>query len=283
MKLKVLITALFMVFSINMAKGQAAILVLIFGDKAATENFYFSLKGGVNYSGLPGLNDFQFKPGVHFGLSNNIRINDNWYFVPEFLPLNMKGAQDLKIQSTGTPEIDSLDPTSVSMRSNLNYLDIPLLMRYKLNNKINLEFGPQISFLLSAKNRYKAEFVGEQELVYTTDQKSNFQSIDYGFTVGVGYVISDNKNSKAMEVYLRYYEGFKNISKMNGMDFHNRVFQVSVSFPFLLDEDKKKFVEKIDRLAEMMVDRAENLDPGSLEPRLRHRADQPAARSASAP
>jgi len=240
MKLKLLISAFLIIFSINMVNGQAAILVLIFGDKAATENFYFSLKGGLNYSGTPGLNDFQYKPGFHFGLSNNIRINDKWYFVPEFLPLNMKGAQDLKLQSTGNPEVDSLHPTSLSMSGNLNYLDIPLLMRYKISKKINLEFGPQISFLLSANNKYKAEFEGNQDLVYTTDQKSNYHSLDYGFTVGLGYVISDNKNSKAIEVYLRYYEGFKNISKMDGLDFHNRVFQVSVCFPFLLDEDDKK-------------------------------------------
>jgi hypothetical protein len=36
----------------GIAYSQAAILVLLFGNKVASENFYFSLKMGGNYSTL---------------------------------------------------------------------------------------------------------------------------------------------------------------------------------------------------------------------------------------
>ena len=59
----------------NQAKSQAALLVLVFGDKAATENFFFSLKGGLNLSSLPGLEPSDSKIGVHFGLAINMKFN----------------------------------------------------------------------------------------------------------------------------------------------------------------------------------------------------------------
>ena len=37
--------------------AQAALLVLLFGDKVASENFYFSLKLGANYSNLTGIDN----------------------------------------------------------------------------------------------------------------------------------------------------------------------------------------------------------------------------------
>ena len=59
----------------NQAKSQAALLVPVFGDKAATENFFFSLKGGLNLSSLPGLEPSDSKIGVHFGLAINMKFN----------------------------------------------------------------------------------------------------------------------------------------------------------------------------------------------------------------
>ena len=46
MKKIIFITLTFLLFSSSVMKGQAALLVLIFGDKVATENFHFSLKLG---------------------------------------------------------------------------------------------------------------------------------------------------------------------------------------------------------------------------------------------
>lgn len=220
--------------AVNFASGQAAILVLIFGDKAASENFYFSLKGGINYSDLPGLSQADYKPGVHFGLSNNLRLNDRWDFVPEFMPLSWKGASELIVTPPGTPQLDSLKPTDVSLNRRLNYVDIPLLMRYKMKNKFRIEFGPQISFLTSATDIYWATFVEENDFTYTANRRDDLQKVDYGFVFALGYALTDFTTGKGIEFYLRYQEGFSNISKIPGENIHNRTFQISVSFPFII-------------------------------------------------
>jgi hypothetical protein len=233
---RIIVFAAFL-FTVNFASGQAAILVLIFGDKAASENFYFSLKGGINYSDLPGLEQSGFKPGVHFGLSNNLKINDQWDFVPEFMPLSWKGASELNVTPPGTPQLDSLKPVEVYLNRRLNYLDLPLLMRYKMKNKFRIEFGPQISFLTSAKDIYRATFVEEDDFSYTANRRDDLHKFDYGFVVAVGYALTDFNSGKGIEFYLRYQEGFRYISKISGENFHNRTFQLSVSFPFILPEE----------------------------------------------
>lgn len=234
---KLIITTCILTFGFQIAKGQAALLVLIFGDKAATESFYFSLKGGINYSGLPGLNEYGYKPDIHFGLANNIRINDNWYLVPEFVALSRRGAQKLELNPTGNPEIDSLKPASASLTRNLSYLDIPILVRYIWKDKFTLEFGPQVSFLTRADEKYEATFEDKTEFTYSMDSKENHTSLDFGGVISLGYIISDSRGGKGMEFHLRYYEGFVNISKFSGQNYRNRMFQVSVSFPFILPEE----------------------------------------------
>lgn len=232
--MKKLIVLATLLLAVNFASGQAAILVLIFGDKAASEKFYFSLKGGLNYTELSGLDNAGYLPGVHFGLSNNLKINNRWDFVPEFMPLSWKGASDLTVVPPGTPQLDSLQPKDVSLNRRLNYIDIPLLMRYKMKNKFRIEFGPQFSYMTSAKDIYRATFVEEDDFTYTANRSDDLQKIDYGFVVAVGYALTDFKTGKGIEFYLRYQQGFNNISKIAGESFHNRTFQISVSFPFII-------------------------------------------------
>jgi hypothetical protein len=92
----------------GIAYSQAAILVLLFGDKVASENFYFSLKMGGNYSTLSGIDDASYKLGLSFGLVATIKLSDKWYIVPEFSAISNKGAEDVPLLPTGDPNLDAL-------------------------------------------------------------------------------------------------------------------------------------------------------------------------------
>ena len=65
-------TVFFMLLFSGTASGQAALLVLIFGEKAATENFHFSLKAGVNYSIINGYEEGTNRIGANFGLGLSV-------------------------------------------------------------------------------------------------------------------------------------------------------------------------------------------------------------------
>lgn len=219
----------------NQAKSQAALLVLVFGDKAATENFYFSLKGGLNLSSLPGLEPSDSKIGVHFGLAINMKLKDKWYFAPEFIGLSHKGAKNLALTSTGNPTFDSIQMSSGSVERKLNYIDIPLLFRYNASDRFTIEAGPQISFLTKARDSYTYSVNnGADDLVYLNDLKPDMNKIDLGFAVDVGYIVSNFRKGKGMEIHARYTVGFLNVSKISGELYRNSVFQLSINFPFIL-------------------------------------------------
>ena len=102
MKKTIFVSLVFLLLAAPAVKGQAALLVLIFGDKAATENFHFSLKLGVNYSIIHGYEDGRNGVSLNFGLVNNIKINDKLSFIPEFIPLANRQIKDV---SVSPPEI----------------------------------------------------------------------------------------------------------------------------------------------------------------------------------
>ena len=133
--------------SAGLVHGQAALLVLIFGDKVASENFYFSLKAGANFSTIHGLEGGEYRWGPNFGLVNNIRINDRFYLMPEFLPLSTRGIKEIPVENTNIPGLDELLEQPESMDRTLSYIDIPILLRANLGERLSVSAGPQISIL----------------------------------------------------------------------------------------------------------------------------------------
>ena len=128
---------MFLLLSTSMVKGQAALLVLIFGDKAATENFHFSLKLGMNYAIIHGIEDGDYATSLNFGLVNNIRLSDRLSLVPEFIPLAPRQMKNVPVVTTGNPDLDDLLVEVESADRRLNYIDIPVLLKVKLNDRFS--------------------------------------------------------------------------------------------------------------------------------------------------
>ncbi|MEI6189348.1 MAG: porin family protein [Chitinophagia bacterium] len=83
-----------------------------------------------------------------------------------------------------------------------NYFAIPVLLRYSIAKKINLEAGPQIGFIMSANA------MGE-------DVKKTFNSTDFQFLFGGGYHFTKN-----IQASIRYGIGLTN----NASDGNNSLF-----------------------------------------------------------
>ncbi len=98
----------------------------------------------------------------------------------------------------------------------LNYLSLPLMGKYYVTKGLSVEAGPQIGYLLSAKDEGR-------------DVKDNFKTIDYGLTFGVGYKLENGLNFTA-----RYNAGLSNINDVAGSKdkFRNGVAQLSIGYSF---------------------------------------------------
>jgi hypothetical protein len=225
---------LLLILGSGAVSGQAALLVLIFGEKAASEHFYFSLKAGVNYSMIHETESGDNRWGLNFGLVNNIRLSDRFYLTPEFLALSPRGMKNAPILTTGNPNLDSLlqDPSSVDRK--LSYIDVPVLLKMKLGKRWSVSAGPQFSFLTGATDTYKSSPVNNTVLTTEIDIRDRASHFDVAACIDVTFVVSEAIAGKGMNLYLRYSKGFIDLFKEDpAKRYTQSTLQFGASFPFI--------------------------------------------------
>lgn len=87
------------------------------------------------------------------------------------------------------------------VRSNLHYLNIPVLLQYRVIDKLNIELGPEVGYLLSAYNKYS----NQSNLDNRTYMIEKF---DVGIDAGVSYDLSEK-----LMLGLRYNIGINDFTK----------------------------------------------------------------------
>lgn len=159
----------------------------------------FGAKGGLNFASISGNNSTgsDMVTSFNFGVLSEISISDKFSFQPEL----MYSGQGY-----------SFNDNTIA----LSYLNIPLMGKYYLTKGLSVEAGPQIGFLLAAKNE-------------KTDVKDSFNTFDYGVDFGLGYKLDNGLNFG-----VRYNLGLNNINNLNNSSskYKNRVFQLSVGYFF---------------------------------------------------
>ncbi len=232
-----LITLFIGLFSVQQARGQAALLVLLLGDKVATENFHFSLDAGVNLAYMPSLAG---KPAVqpNFGLGIHLKMNHHWHFAPEFKPLSRKGQRDVERIIEVPADLEgTINASKTSLR--FNYIEVPLLFQYRPGARWYFSAGPQISFLNKAEYVTDATFDNGDTIELVEDTKPDMKKVDYSFPVEVAYIVSEARNGKGLDFRLRFTPGFTNVfSESINASARNSAVQVIVTFPFIESEDE---------------------------------------------
>ena len=228
--MKKIVLAITFVFCVQtIVNGQAALIVLLVGDKVATEKFHLSVDAGLNIASLPGLKNQQATHGLYFGLGTFIKLNEKWALTPEFKPLSPRGANQV------APLRDyATSLSSATYRFELNYIDVPILVQYKLSEKLFASAGPQISFLTSATQIASGNIPAGTAVEIKEKMKSNFSATYFSFPIEAGYHLSDARKGKGMDVKIRYAVGLSNmIAATNYGSSNGSTFQVFLSFPFI--------------------------------------------------
>ncbi|MSP84348.1 MAG: PorT family protein [Flavobacteriaceae bacterium] len=166
------------------------------------EGITFGLKGGLNVSNFAGdIKDNSIRTSVHLGVFSEIMISDKFSLQPELL-------------YSGQGYSGSAMPGF--SRSKYDYINLPVLAKIYIAEKISIEAGPQIGFLVSAKQRTTDD----------NDKISDQKTVDFGLNFGLAY---DLKNGIFFQT--RYNLGLSNVnsgSNANAIKFTNSVIQVSV-------------------------------------------------------
>ena len=201
----------------------SSLLVLVFGFVNA-QKAQFGIKGSLNSSNFSGDTegvDFTSRIGFNVGAFATIKLSKNITLQPEIL-YSTQGAEAKNV----TAAIDDM-LFSGDVKFNLSYINVPVMLKYYVADKFNLEAGPQIGFLTSAKTSTKVDGFNQ-----TTDEdiKDSFESLDFGLNFGAGYDFTKN-----ISAGIRYNLGLANIAKTEAGDnskVHNSVFSVSVGYKF---------------------------------------------------
>src|SRR5687768_8098452 len=134
----------------------------------------FGIKAGLNNSTLGGddasISGKKSNTGFNFGVMAGIPLSTNFVFQPEIMYSANQG-------------MEFRPSTSSETNYNLNYVNIPLMMKYKSMGFYG-EAGPYFGFLTSGNIKSKTSSTTTE-----TDIKDSFDGTDMGVALGTGYIM----------------------------------------------------------------------------------------------
>jgi uncharacterized protein (UPF0128 family) len=164
------------------------LLLITLNSKA--QGVDLGIKAGINFAELTDASDLDNKTGYTFGLFAGIKFSDK---------IGIQG--DLLYSAQGVDDID------------LNYVNVPIVLRYFIISKLNVQVGPQFGFVVddNVKDVFK-----------NTAESKTF---DLSGIVGLGYDLP-----LGFRVEGRYNFGFSDAVDNLGK---NSVLNLSVGYSFL--------------------------------------------------
>jgi len=205
-------------------KHMKKIFILAIGLFAATaasaqDNIKFGVKAGLNVSDIikgDGNNNFDTKTklGFNAGVTVEIPLIAGLAFTPEVL-YSQKGYKQ-------TATFGEFTQTT-------SFIDVPILASFRLGSAFNIVAGPQVSFLLSTKNKFENNF-GTVEQTSVENDSDRFKKSLVGGLIGFRYDVNQK-----FDIHGRYALDFQKNNE-NGTtttpEFRNQVFSVGVGIKF---------------------------------------------------
>lgn len=192
----------------------------LFAATAASAQIRLGVKAGLNVPNIikgDGNNDFKTKvnPGFNAGVTLDIPLITGLAFTPELL-YSTKGYKAETVFG------DFTQTTS--------FIDIPILASINLGGSgLNLVAGPQVSFLMSTKNKFESGFGStEQEII--EDKSDRFKKSLVGGLIGFRYDINEK-----IDIHGRYALDFQKNNEDGSREtpeYKNQVFSVGLGIKF---------------------------------------------------
>lgn len=189
---------------------QLILLISILGTTTLMAQS-FGVKGGMSFTNINIEDDFssRYRVGYHAGAFINLPLTDNFSFQPELL-FSTKGTK---------ADYEILDIKGESTLK-LNYIEVPLLGVFNVGKVAQLNIGPYLGFLSSAKYEIDGDLEIEDDL-----DNDDFKELDYGLSAGFSL------NFEALQIGARYNMGLSTLEDSEGAkyilgDAKNRAIQV---------------------------------------------------------
>lgn len=180
--------------------------ILLFSMVAlqAQKGFRLGAKVGANATKLDGQSfESGFNASWHVGAFAELDFTKKLGIQPELLWSQTK--------STFVNNVNGLPSTLTTRDVSLNYLSIPLLLRWSPNKLITLNAGPQYSILM------------DQNKSLLQNGQQAFKTGDFAAVAGL------QLNLQSLRIYGRYVAGMSNINDVGNSDkWRNQQIQVGI-------------------------------------------------------
>ena len=191
-------------------KKLASILILAFFTIAVSAQslipIKYGIKVGANISNIistpnEGVKNIETSSqiGISGGFYMEIALNEKWYINPELMYVQKGASFDYdykhKWDSILTNDVNNLDEYTTKNSLNLAYIVLNPTVSYKASDKLALNFGPSVSFLISENYTYNEEIVGENSPLNAVEPIPGTyisENLDIGLNLGLSYYITES-------------------------------------------------------------------------------------------
>jgi hypothetical protein len=203
-----------------MKKLTLLIAIMVSLSFVARAQMNFGVKAGLNMATLSGddVENASMKPNYQVGGVLNFNVTDAISLQPGLI-----------LAGKGSNNSENSDFTL-----SMNYLEIPVNAVYNISG-FQVFAGPYLGLGLFGKEKYAdddydIEFTSDVDPTNTSQDKSYYNSFDYGINAGLGYKLND-----AIQIQANYGLGLANVfPKVDGQDpsieANNSVIQLTVSY-----------------------------------------------------
>ncbi len=192
---------------------MSVVILLSVATISQAQGLRGGIKAGANLNKISGqsFND-GFDASYHFGGFLEIDINKKWGFQPEVL-WSQTTSKPSSFRTVYSTNINPLFNGNEQIK--LDYLSIPLLLRYNVGGILTLNAGPQYSILL------------KKDRTMLQNGESAFKEGDFALVLG------GQLNFKYLRVYGRYNIGLQNINDIDNKDkWTNQQIQAGIGLRF---------------------------------------------------
>lgn len=223
------------------AKSQVLISLLL-GDKLNTGKIEFGLDGGVNWLTMSNTPKAKYLFDWNLGFYFDFRMKNPHLFIHTGVLVKSK---------MGTKGLDPYIPNNDTAIYNifaggtverkLNYFNVPVMLRYRLDNFIHFEGGVQLGLRYTGYDVFYNEINKKDDLSYLNDVADDFTRIDAGALAGVGYRF---KKGEGMILAVRYYYGFVDADRVREGNQSYSAIYITGAIPIGKGKAEKKAAEK---------------------------------------
>lgn len=190
----------------------AMFAVMVFAAISQAQGLRLGAKVGANLNKISGQSFSDgFDLAYHVGGFLEVDFNKKWGIQPEVL----WSQTSTKRTSFNTLYPNDINPLNNEQKIKLDYLSIPILLRYNVGNILTLNVGPQFGILLN------------QDKTLLQNGESAFKGGDFSMVAG------GQLNFKYIRIYGRYNIGLQNINDIDDKDkWTNQQIQLGLGLRF---------------------------------------------------